>query len=160
MLYWILKESPEGYDNNLTISGTVYGKGTYPSLAWVDGFVMNNNTDTEKMDEAIRFIDFYNSPKTKEILALSLDTRRDTIRVPRYLLPASEDFYSLPNVSSDRYYQQFSPVIHNMIPFPTGGLRGNMDAISCSVTAALQENGLDVNYPARCTFTPKTAVPA
>jgi len=78
--------------------------------------------------------------------------------VPRYLLPASEDFYSLPTVSSDRYYQQFSPVIHTMVPFPTGGLRGNMDAIYCSVTVALQENGMDVNYPARCTLTQKTAV--
>jgi len=160
MLYRILKESPTGYDTNLTISGTVYGKGTYPSLAWADGFVMNNHTGTEKTDEAIRFIGFYNSPETKEIIALSLDTRQDTVRVPRYLLPASEDFYSLPNVSSDRYYQQFSPVIHAMVPFPTGGLRGNMDAIYCNVTAALQENGMDGNYPARCTLNPKTAVPA
>jgi thiamine pyridinylase len=160
MLYGILKESPGDYDTNLTISGTVYGKGTYPSLAWADGFVMNNNTGTEKTDEAIRFIEFYNSPETKEIIALSLDTGNDTVRVPRYLLPASEGFYSLPNVSSDRYYRQFSPVIHTMVPFPTGGLRGNMDAIYCSVTAALQEKGMDVNYPARCTLSSKTAVPA
>ncbi|MFA5332257.1 MAG: hypothetical protein WC342_07750, partial [Methanoregula sp.] len=39
MLYWILKDSPKGSDTNFTISGTVYGKGTYPSLAWADGFV-------------------------------------------------------------------------------------------------------------------------
>jgi hypothetical protein len=121
---------------------------------------MNNNTGMEKTDEAIRFIDFYNLPETKEMIALSLDTRTDNVRVPRYLLPASENFYSLQNVSSDRYYQQFSPVIHSMVPFPTGGLRGNMDAVSCNVTAALRENGMDVNYPTHCTINPGTAVPA
>lgn len=161
MLYWILKESPEGFGNNLTISGTVYGKGTYPSLAWADGFVMNSNTDTEKMDQAIRFIDFYNSPDVKAIIALSRDARDENNRVPRYLLPASEKFYALPEVASDPYYQQFYPVIRSMTPFPTGGLRGNMSAIYRNVSCALTEKGMDMNITAgECPRISGTAVPA
>lgn len=161
MLYWILRESPKGPENNLMISGTVYGKGTYPSLAWVDGFVLNNNTNTEKMDEAIRFIDFYNSPEVKAIIALSRDARNENNRVPRYLLPASEDFYALPEVASDPYYQKFYPVIRSMTPYPTGGLRGNMNAIYCNVSLALRKNGMDMNCSAgECACTPGTAVPA
>ena len=161
MLYTIIRESPKGHDNNLTISGTIYGKGTWPSLAWVDGFVMNNNTPAEKTDQAIRFIDFYNRPDVKAILALSRDARDQKERVPRYLLPASEDFYLLPEVSSDPYYQQFYPVIRTMTPFPTGGLRGNMGAIYCNVTSALRENGMDMTCPAGgCTCSAGTAIPA
>jgi len=145
MLYWILKGYPAVYADNLTISGTVFGGGKYPSLAWVDGFVINNNTDPKKIDQAIRFIDFYNSPEVREIIALSLDTKGNSDRVPRYLLPATEDFYTLPNVSADPYYRQFYPIIQNMTPFPTGGLRGNMDAVFCSVTSALYREGMDVN---------------
>lgn len=145
MLYWILRDHPEVYNENITISGTVFGRGTYPSLSWVDGFVMNNNTDSEKTDQAIRFIDFYNSPEVKEMIALSLDTKGDAERVPRYLLPATETFYTLENVSADPYYQQFYPVILNMTPFPTGGLRGNMDAVYCPVASALYCKGMDIN---------------
>jgi len=145
MLYRILKGHPAVYADNLTISGTVFGRGKYPTLAWVDGFVINNNTDPEKIDRAIRFIDFYNSPEVKEILALSLDTKGDSDRVPRYLLPATENFYVHPNVSADPYYQQFYPIIQNMTPFPNDGLRGNMDAVFCSVTSALYREGMDVN---------------
>lgn len=145
MLYWILKVHPGVYAENITISGTLLGKEQYPSLAWVDGFVLNNNTGPEKTDQAIRFIDFYNSPEVKEIIALSFDVNDDSDRVPRYLLPATEDFYILPNVSADPYYRQFYPVIQNMTPFPNGGLRGNMNAVYCSVTSALYREGMDVN---------------
>jgi len=145
MLYWILKRHPAVQNDNLTISGTVFGRGTYPSLAWVDGFVLNNHTDPRKIDQAIRFVDFYNSAEVKELIALSMDTNTSSKRVPRYLLPASERFYTLANVSSDPYYRQFSPVIRNMTPFPTGGLRGNMIAVYCPVTQALNITGMDVD---------------
>ena len=145
MLYWILKRHPTVQNDNLTISGTVFGRGTYPSLAWVDGFVVNNHTDPRKIDQAIRFVDFYNSAEVKELIALSMDTNASSKRVPRYLLPASERFYTLANVTSDPYYRQFSPVIRNMTPFPTGGLRGNMIAVYCPVTQALNITGMDVD---------------
>lgn len=147
MLYWILSRYPETAVQNITISGTVYGSGAHQSPAWVDGFVMNRNTGPEKTEQALRFISFYNSPETKELIALSLDSHAGSEgRVPRYLLPASAGFYSLGNVSGDRYYQAFYPVIANMTPFPTGGLRGDtMDTVYCSVASALKCRGMDID---------------
>jgi thiamine pyridinylase len=142
MLYWILRSHPEVSGENISITGTVFGSGAYPSLAWVDGFVINNNTGSEMDDQAIRFIDFYNSREVKEMISFSFDTKQEFDRVPRYLLPATADFYTLANVSADPHYNEFYPVILNMTPFPTGGLRGNMDAVYRPVYRALtQDNG-------------------
>ncbi|OPY55577.1 MAG: hypothetical protein A4E51_00769 [Methanosaeta sp. PtaU1.Bin055] len=145
MLYRILKSNPAVRNQSIQITGTPFGRDPAPSLAWVDGFVINKHTSQKKMDQAIRFIDFYNSPEVKEMIALSLDTDPARPLVPRYLLPASEEFYALPSVRDDPYYRQFYPVIRNMTPFPTGGLRGSMIPIYCYVTDALSETGLDVN---------------
>jgi len=100
MLYWILKHHPAVQNDNLTISGTVFGRGTYSSLAGVDGFVVNNFTDPRKIDQAIHFVDVYNSAEVKEMIALSYDTNASSKRVPHYLLPASDRLYTLANVSS------------------------------------------------------------
>ena len=142
MLYWILWSHPEVSGENISITGTVFGSGAYPSLAWVDGFVINNNTGSEMDDQAIRFIDFYNSREVKEMISFSFDTKQEFDRVPRSLLPATADFYTLANVSADPHYNEFYPVILNMTPFPTGGLRGNMDAVYRPIYRALtQDNG-------------------
>jgi hypothetical protein len=144
-LYWILREHPEVRNETLAITGTSFGRNDSPSLAWVDGFVINNYTDPKKIDQALRFVNFYNSVEAREIIALAKDTGAGRERVPRYLLPASESFYRLEEVSDDPYYRQFSPVIRNMTPFPTGGLRGNMMNIYCPVIRALNATGLEAD---------------
>jgi len=151
-LYWILRDYPEVRNETLEITGTSFGRNDSPSLAWVDGFVINNTTDPKKIDQAIRFVNFYNSVEARGIIALAKDTSAGRERVPRYLLPASESFYQLPEVSADPYYRQFYPVIRNMTPFPTGGLRGSMIDIHCPVIQGLNGTGLDTGPQPSCTF--------
>ncbi|MDD3135457.1 MAG: hypothetical protein WC406_03605 [Methanoregula sp.] len=45
-------------------------------------------------------MDFYNSAEVKEMIALSIDTNASSKQVLPYLLPESERFSTLANVSS------------------------------------------------------------
>ncbi|MFA7304728.1 MAG: hypothetical protein WC015_09515 [Methanoregula sp.] len=107
--------------------------------------MVNNYTNLRKIDQAIRFVDFYNSAEVKEMIARSIDTNASSKQVLPYLLPESERFSTLANVSSDPYYRQFFPVIRNMTTFPTGGLRGNMITVYYPVTQALNITGIDMD---------------
>jgi thiamine pyridinylase len=141
----VLLTNPAVADEDIEIRGAVFGDGTHPSLAWADGFVLNAHADPAATADALRFVAFYNSPETKEILAFSLDAENASVQVPRYLMPASSEFYTLARTADDPYYPEFYRIISGMSPYPVMGIPATADAIFCNLARALSADGMDID---------------
>ncbi|MDN7024245.1 hypothetical protein FGU65_04960 [Methanoculleus sp. FWC-SCC1] len=141
----VLLTNPAVADEEIAIQGAVFGDGTHPSLAWADGFVLNAHADPSVTADALRFVAFYNSPETKEFLAFSLDAVNASARVPRYLMPASSGFYTLPGAVEDPYYPEFYRILSGMSAYPVWGIPATADAIFCNIARALSADGMDID---------------
>lgn len=72
------------------------------SLMWVDGLVLNaKSSDEQSKQDAINFSQYINDPETREWIAFSRDDKNKTNgTIPRYLMPATQLFYELPEVQT------------------------------------------------------------
>ncbi len=92
------------------------------SIMWVDGLVLNaNRSDEQSRRDAINFSQYINKPETREWIAFSRDNESGTAPPPRYLMPATRDFYQLQAVLDDPYYPQFESILEYAMSFPNKG---------------------------------------
>ena len=105
----------------LYIISTPFGTEQNP-LIWVDGLVINQNAcdNDQCMEAASKFVSYYNSIQAKDLIAFSEDAY--TPAPPRYILPATQDFYQSIKVVNDRYYQEFEHAIDTAESFPNSGI--------------------------------------
>ncbi len=116
-LYHMQKTDP---DISPYIISTPYGSGQNP-LIWVDGLVINQNAcDDQCMENAGKFIKYYNSLETKNLIAFSEDAYIPS--PPRYILPATQDFYETKRVLTDSNYMKFYTAIKSAESFPSSGI--------------------------------------
>jgi len=95
--------------------------GPHPTpVIWVDGLVINrSNCPTQCQQDAIAFARYMNRPSTRHWICFSGDLPKGA--PPRYLLPARQDFYDLPDVKNDPHYQAFLATVARAVPFPSAG---------------------------------------
>jgi thiamine pyridinylase len=107
-------------DSRVYMVSTPFGDHHNP-LLWVDGFVINRKAcDEICMDAASSFITYYNSLAVKNMIAFSDDAYQQA--PPRYLLPATDNFYTADRGRSDSSYRQFASVINSAESFPNSGM--------------------------------------
>lgn len=93
----------------LYIGSAPLGKGSRP-LVWVDALVLNRQrATTERTEDALTFARYLNRSETRVWIAMSHDAPQGT--PPRYVLPATKDFYLRPEVQRDVYYSFFQSAL-------------------------------------------------
>ncbi|NLV26613.1 MAG: hypothetical protein GXY48_05540 [Methanomicrobiales archaeon] len=126
-------------DNNspYSVISTPYGNAMHP-LIWVDGLVINKKACNEKcMDTASTFVSYYNSLRVKNLIAFSEDAFVPV--PPRYMLPATKDFYRAEKARSDRYYPVFETWVNLAESFPNSGITNNISGRYEEICGMIQE---------------------
>lgn len=98
-----------------TVISDPIGGGTHPTL-FVDALVFNPACTGECLSIAQTFASYMSTVDVRSIIAFSLDGAPGTL--PRYLLQASEAFYSVPPASQDPMYQAYAPITAAGRSFP------------------------------------------
>lgn len=91
------------------------GGGTHPTL-FVDALVFNPACTGDCLAIAQTFATYMSTVDVRSTIAFSLDGAPGTL--PRYLLQASEAFYSVPPASQDPMYQAYAPITAAGRSFP------------------------------------------
>ncbi len=94
-------------------------------LFWTDGLVINKNAcDDRCMEATDQFVNYYNSVQAKNLIAFSEDSY--TTSPPRYVLPATVDFYQEYGTKNNPYFPVFNRIIDSGRPFPSSGIVYNI----------------------------------
>jgi hypothetical protein len=79
---------------------------------------------------------YLSSLPARNLIAFSQDDA--TSPIPRYLLQASQSFYTSEPANSDAMYKAFQPIVASAAAFPNAGLPEAKDALKVAVLAKLQ----------------------
>jgi hypothetical protein len=127
-------------ETNNSSGGTVYINaaplgGSIAPMIYTDGFTLNaQNCDAQCQADAYAFSDYYLSSDVQLWISMGYD---GSTGVPRYVLPAQTDFYTLPQITGNPYFDEFIPAIENGAPFPTDNYVEARDVLFQEVCADL-----------------------
>ncbi len=131
-LYYIETNNASG--GTVFISAAPLGGSVQPMI-YTDGLTINaQNCDAQCQIDAYTFSDYYLSSDTQLWISMGYD---GSTGVPRYVLPAQTDFYDLPQVSGNPYFDEFLPAVDYGAPFPTDGYVEARDPLFEQVCAQL-----------------------
>jgi thiamine pyridinylase len=88
-------------------------------MIYTDGLTLSaQNCDAQCQEDAYAFADYYLSSDVQLWITMGED---GPTGVPRYVLPAQTDFYQLPQIVANPYFDEFLPAVEQGAAFPTDG---------------------------------------
>ncbi|TRW95147.1 extracellular solute-binding protein [Candidatus Methylobacter oryzae] len=133
-LFNILSARPQDAPPLHVISAPM-GNGEKPVM-YVDGLVFNTNCTSQCLDDAQNVAKYLTATATRNLIAFSQDAGAGAI--PRYLMQANTDFYTVEPAASNPYYQAYwQQIVTKAEPVPNTGVPENKDSISKALQTAL-----------------------
>jgi thiamine pyridinylase len=110
------------------------GGSSHPTM-FVDSLVFNPHCTGTCLSTAQAFAAYMSSVPVRNTIAFSLDAPAGTL--PRYLLQASQSFYSAQPAASDPMYKAYLPILQVAQPFPNTNFPQSRKALQAALNASL-----------------------
>ena len=120
-----------------TVISDPIGGGTHPTV-FVDALVFNPSCTGDCLPIAQAFASYMSTVTVRSTIAFSLDAPAGTL--PRYLLQASEPFYSAQPAASDPMYQSYAPIARAAQAFPNTGFPQSRRDLNTALNAFFSGN--------------------